>query len=262
VLKTLNTAATGMKAQQTNMDVISNNMANVNTVGFKKSRAEFEDLLYQTDKNPGEVSGLNAISPAGVQTGLGVKTQAVQKDFEIGVPKITNNPLDIMIEGKGFFQIELPDGNVGYSRNGAFKRSAEGKIVDGNGYGLIPEITIPPNTSGIEIEANGNVLVTIGNNMNQPVQLGQIELAYFVNPTGLRSIGRNIFTATPASGQPQVDAPGQNSLGQVSQGQVENSNVNIVDEMVNMITAQRSYETNSKAIQAADQMLQTVNNLR
>ncbi|MCB0393020.1 MAG: flagellar basal-body rod protein FlgG [Bdellovibrionales bacterium] len=262
MLKTLNTAATGMKAQQTNMDVISNNMANVNTVGFKKSRAEFEDLLYQTDKEPGEASGLNSVSPAGVQTGLGVKTQAIQKDFETGSPRITNNPLDVMIEGKGFFQIQLPDGGTGYTRNGAFKRSAEGRLVDGSGYPVVPEIVIPSNASGIEVEPFGKVLVTIGNAINQPQEVGQLELAYFVNPTGLRSLGRNLFSSTPASGQPQVEAPGQNSLGMLAQGQLESSNVNIVDEMVNMITAQRSYETNSKAIQAADQMLQTVNTLR
>ncbi len=262
MLKTLNTAATGMKAQQSNMDVISNNIANVNTIGFKKSRAEFEDLLYQTDKAPGAQTGLNAVSPTGVQTGLGVKTASIQKSFEVGSPRITNAPLDVMIEGKGFFQVTMPDGQVAYTRNGAFKRDPEGRLVDGNGNPVAPEVIIPPNASGVQIDPNGLVSVTLGNAINQPVEIGNFELAFFINPTGLRSIGKNLFMATPASGQAQVDAPGQNALGGLAQGQIEASNVNIVDEMVKMITAQRSYETNSKAIQAADQMLQTVNTLR
>ena len=261
MFKTLNTASTGMKAQQTNMDVISNNMANVNTTGFKKSRAEFEDLIYQTDKAPGSASGLNSVSPTGVQTGLGVKTAAIQKNFEVGSPRITKAPLDIMIEGKGFFQVQLPDGNLGYTRNGSFKRDAEGRLVDANGSILQPEIVVPPNASGIEIGPFGSVDITIGVDPT-PVNIGTIELANFVNPAGLRSLGKNLYLPTPASGQAQVDVPGANSLGQLAQGQLEASNVNIVDEMVNMISAQRSYETNSKAIQAADQMLQTVNNLR
>lgn len=261
MIKSLNTAATGMQAQQTQMDVIANNLANASTTGFKRSRAEFEDLLYQTQKEPGAMTGLNAVSPTGVQTGLGVKTAAIQKDFEIGSAKITRNPLDLQIEGNGFFQIQMPDGQTGFTRNGAFKKDAMGKVVDQSGFALVPEIVVPPNTQGISISANGEVAVIVGSNP-EPQILGQIQVANFVNPAGLKSMGRNLFTQSPSSGAPQVGTPGQDHNGAISQGQLETSNVNIVDEMVNMITAQRSYETNSKVIQASDQMLQTVNGLR
>jgi flagellar basal-body rod protein FlgG len=261
MLKALNTAATGMQAQQTNMDVIANNLSNVSTTGFKKSRAEFEDLMYQTQKEPGAVTGLNSVSPTGVQTGLGVRTASVQKDFEEGSIKQTKNPLDIAIEGAGFFPIQLPDGQIGYTRDGSFKKDPNGRVVDKNGNPLQPEITIPPNASGIDIGANGQVSVyTTG--QQQPQNIGQIELVNFINPAGLRAMGKNVFVPTGASGLPQQGIPGQASLGSLSQGELENSNVNIVDEMVNMITAQRAYETNSKVIQASDQMLQYMNNLR
>jgi flagellar basal-body rod protein FlgG len=261
MIKSLTTAATGMQAQQTNMDVIANNMANVSTAGFKKSRAEFEDLMYQTQKEPGAVTGLNSISPTGVQTGLGVRTAAIQKDFEFGAAKVTKNPLDLQIEGSGFFPVQLPDGQIGYTRDGQFKKDPAGRIVDKNGNAVQPEIVIPPNASGIDIAANGTVSVTIGNNTN-PQVIGQIELVNFVNPAGLKAIGKNIFMPSGSSGLPVQGAPGQNGFGELAQGQVESSNVNIVDEMVNMITAQRAYETNSKVIQASDQMLQSINQLR
>jgi flagellar basal-body rod protein FlgG len=262
MLKSLNTAATGMQAQQTNMDVIANNLANVSTTGFKKSRAEFEDLMYQTIKEPGAASGLNAVSPTGVQTGLGVRTSSVQKDFETGNAKITKNPLDLQIEGTGFFPIQLGDGQIGYTRDGSFKKDPSGRIVDRNGNALQPEIVIPPNVqSQIEISPRGEVSVLVGASAN-PQQIGQIQLVNFVNPAGLRSLGKNIFVPTAASGLPQQGQPGTGSFGGLAQGQVESSNVNIVDEMVNMITAQRAYETNSKVIQASDQMLQYLNQLR
>lgn len=261
MLKSLTTAATGMQAQQTNMDVIANNMANVSTTGFKKSRAEFEDLMYQTQKEPGAASGLNAISPTGVQTGLGVRTSSIAKDFEIGAAKITKNPLDLQIGGSGFFPIQLPDGQIGYTRDGSFKKDPNGRIVDRNGNTLQPEIVVPPNASGVEISANGQVSVLVGNS-GLPTNIGQIELVNFVNPAGLRALGKNVFVPSAASGLPQQGQPGQNGLGQIEQGQLESSNVNIVDEMVNMITAQRAYETNSKVIQASDQMLQNMNQLR
>ena len=262
MLKSLNTAATGMQAQQTNMDVIANNLANVSTTGFKKSRAEFEDLMYQTIKEPGTATGLNAISPTGVQTGLGTRTSSVQKDFEVGSPKITKNPLDVQIDGNGFFPIQLPDGQIGYTRDGSFKKDPNGKIVDHNGNPLQPEIIIPPGAqSQIEIGSNGAVSVTIGNSL-APQSVGQIQIVNFVNPAGLRALGKNVFVPTPASGLPQQGAPGTGSFGSLAQGQLESSNVNIVDEMVNMITAQRAYETNSKVIQASDQMLQYLNQLR
>lgn len=259
MIKSLNTAATGMAAQQTNMDVIANNMANVSTYGFKKSRAEFEDLLYQTSKEPGTATGLNSYSPNGVQVGLGVKTAAVQKDFDNGSGVITKNPLDMMVNGSGFFQIQTPDGQIAYTRDGSFKKDASGKIVDKNGNSLIPEITIPPNTKNIEISSTGEVRVYI---TDDPQSVGQIDIANFVNPAGLKAMGKNLFSQSPSSGQPIISRPGLNGTGYLSQGEVETSNVNIVDEMVGMITAQRAYETNSKVIQTSDQMLQTINNLR
>ncbi len=261
MIKSLNTAATGMQAQQANMDVISNNLANTSTVGFKKSRAEFEDLLYHTSKEPGQATGLNSISPTGIQTGLGVRTAAVTKDFEVGHAMITKNPLDIAIGGSGFFQIQTPDGQIGYTRDGQFKKDATGKITDKNGNLLLPGITLPAEATGIEISQTGEVKVVVG--MTDPPQtVGQIDLANFINPAGLKSVGRNLFVQTGASGQPIVSRPGLQGTGYLSQGEVEGSNVSIVDEMVNMITAQRAYETNAKAVQAADQMLQSTNNLR
>jgi flagellar basal-body rod protein FlgG len=261
MLKSLNTAATGMAAQQTNMDVIANNIANSSTNGFKKSRAEFEDLMYQTQKEPGAVTGMNAVSPNGVQVGLGVRTAAIQKDFANGSAVITKNPLDLEVEGSGFFQVMTPDGEVAYTRDGSFKKDPNGRVIDKNGNLLQPEITIPPNVSGIEVAPSGEVRTIVGMG-DTPQQIGQIDLTTFVNPAGLKAVGKNLFMQSPASGQPVQSRPGLNGTGYLAQGQLETSNVNIVDEMVNMITAQRAYETNSKVIQASDQMLQSVNNLK
>jgi flagellar basal-body rod protein FlgG len=261
MIKSLNTAATGMQAQQTNMDVIANNLANVSTTGFKKSRAEFEDLLYHNTKEPGAPSGENSYSPTGVQTGLGVRTAAIQKDFDGGSAVITKNPLDLEIGGSGFFQVLTPDGQVAYTRDGSFKKDPTGKIVDKNGNALMPNITIPQNASMIEITPQGEV--RISSQVGDPGQtIGNIDIANFVNPAGLRAMGKNLFMPTGASGAAQVGKPGTNGMGQLEQGQLEASNVNIVDEMVNMISAQRAYETNSKVMQAADQMLQVTNQLR
>jgi flagellar basal-body rod protein FlgG len=261
MIKSLNTAATGMKAQQTNMDVIANNLANVSTTGFKKSRAEFEDLMYQTIKEPGAETGANARAPAGVQVGLGAKTGAVQKDFEQGSSKVTRNPLDIEISGGGFFPVQMPNGQIGYTRDGSFKKGADGRVQDRNGNILQPEIVIPPDSTGIEISGNGQVAITQGQSPI-PQSIGQIQLVNFVNPAGLKSIGQNLFVPSASSGLPQQGNPGDAGLGFVAQGQIETSNVNIVDEMVNMITAQRAYETNSKVMQASDQMLQVTNAMR
>ncbi len=261
MIKSLNTAATGMQAQQANMDVIANNMANVSTGGFKKARAEFEDLLYQTIKEPGARTGENTITPTGVQTGLGVRTSAIQQDFSIGSPKETKAPLDLMIEGNGFFPVQTPDLQIAYTRSGSFKKDPNGRIVDGNGNPMQPEIVIPVGATGISISPGGEVSVTTGSN-TMPQTIGQIEIVNFVNPAGLKPVGKNLFLPTTASGLPTQGVPGSNGMGYLAQGQLEMSNVNIVDEMVNMITAQRAYETNSKVIQAADQMLQNVNNLR
>lgn len=261
MFRSLNTAATGMKAQQTNMDVIANNLANVSTTGFKKARAEFEDLLYENVKEPGAATGANSMSPTGVQVGLGAKTGAIQKEFTQGNTQVTNGAFDMEIQGAGFFPVLTPNGQIAYTRDGAFKKGPDGRLQDKNGNHLQPDITIPAEAAGVEISPTGLVQIVTGIN-TLPQNVGQIQLVSFVNPAGLRSIGGNLFVPSPASGLPQQALPGQNGLGQIAQGQLETSNVNIVDEMVNMITAQRAYETNSKVVQAADQMLQSVNNLR
>lgn len=261
MLKALNTSATGMQAQQSNMEVISNNMANASTVGFKKARAEFEDLLYHTMKEPGAATGLNAVSPTGVQTGLGVKTASIQRDHGIGDVKLTDNPFDLAIEGKGFFQVQNEEGELLYTRNGEFKRNGEGQLVDKNGNLLYPEVKLPADASEVRITSRGEIEF-IRDKLAKPELIGQIELASFINPAGLKALGKNNFIPTPASGEPQKGTPGKGTFGMVAQGQLEGSNVNIVEEMVNMITSQRTYETNSKVMQATDQMLQTINNLR
>jgi flagellar basal-body rod protein FlgG len=261
MIKSLNTAATGMLAQQNNMDVIANNIANVNTYGFKKGRAEFEDLVYHNLKDPGQASGLQSVTPTGVQTGLGVRTAAVQKDFTMGQAIITKNPLDVQIEGPGFFQVRNPDGEISYTRDGSFKKDANGKMVDKNGNTLIPDIVIPPTTLSLEISSTGDVRCIHEKNA-EPQVLGQIELVNFINPAGLKNVGKNLFVPTAASGQPNTARPGTNGMGFLAQGEIESSNVNIVDEMVNMITAQRAYETNSKVIQTSDQMMQTAVNVK
>ena len=261
MLKALNTAATGMQAQQSNMEVISNNMANSSTTGFKRARAEFEDLLYQNQKEPGAASGLNAVSPTGVQIGLGVKNAAVSRDHTMGNIKVTENPFDLSIEGKGFFQVQNQEGDILYTRNGEFKRSGEGVLVDKNGNPLYPEVKLPPDATEVVITPRGEVSLMRGIN-EKPQVAGQIQLATFVNPAGLKALGKNNFAPSPASGEPQVGMPGRGHFGALAQGQLEGSNVNIVEEMVNMIGAQRTYETNSKVMQATDQMLQNINNLR
>jgi flagellar basal-body rod protein FlgG len=261
MVKSLNTAATGMLAQQTNMDVIANNIANVNTNGFKKGRAEFEDLVYHNLKEPGEASGLNSVTPTGVQTGLGVRTASIQKDFSPGGANITRNPLDIQIESSGFFQVKTPDGEIAYTRDGAFKKDANGRVVDKNGNSLIPEIIIPQNSIALTITPAGEVS-TISELNSQPQVLGQVEIANFINPAGLKNVGKNLYVPSAASGQPNTSRPGTTGMGYLQQGELEASNVNIVDEMVNMISAQRAYETNSKVVQTSDQMMQTAVNIK
>ncbi|MCM2354062.1 MAG: flagellar basal-body rod protein FlgG [Pseudobdellovibrio sp.] len=261
MFKSLNTAATGMIAQQSNIDVVANNIANVDTAGFKKSRAEFEDLIYSNQKDPGQASGLNSITPTGVQTGLGVRTASIQKDFTGGQTKMTNNPLDFQIEGNGFFQVRTPDGEIAYTRDGAFRKDASGRVVDKNGNALIPELTIPETATVIEATPAGEVRV-IHQAGAEPEVIGQLEIATFINPAGLKSMGKNLFTPTVASGQAATARPGTQGAGFVAQNQLETSNVNIVDEMINMITAQRAYETNSKVVQTSDQMLQTAVNVK
>ncbi len=261
MIRSLNTAATGMAAQQENMDVIANNIANSQTTGFKKSRAEFEDLLYHTKREPGSAAGANAYSPNGVQIGVGTRTSSVQKNFELGGAVTTKGALDIQIEGPGFFQLQTPDGQTAYTRDGSFRKDPQGRIVDKNGNMLVPEITIPPDVTGLEIRPNGEVAVISSANL-EPAIIGQLDIVSFVNPAGLKAMGRNLFMPTPASGQAVTNRPGLNGVGFLAQGQLEASNVNIVDEMVDMIKAQRAFETNSKVIQTSDQMLQSINSMR
>jgi flagellar basal-body rod protein FlgG len=261
MIRSLYSAATGMEAQKLNIDVIANNLANVNTVGFKKSRADFQDLLYQTLSTPGAASAEGAVIPSGIQIGLGVKPVAVQKLFLQGEFMMTGNNLDLVIEGDGFFQVLMPDGTTSYTRAGAFKMDNEGRVVTSDGYTLEPAITIPENTLNITVGSDGRVSVLQAGN-NTPTEIGQIELARFINPGGLRAVGKNLFQPTGSSGEATTGNPATESFGTLAQGFLEMSNVNVVEEMVNMIISQRAYEVNSKAVQASDEMLQTANNMK
>lgn len=261
MIRSLWTAASGMMAQQLNIDVISNNLANVNTAGFKKSRADFQDLLYQTIKSPGAASSADTQVPTGIQVGLGTRPVAVQKLFMQGDFQQTGAELDMAIEGSGFFQITQPNGEVAYSRAGTFKLDGEGRIVTSDGYPMEPEITLPADAISVEIGADGTISV-LQAGTTTPTEVGTIQLANFSNPAGLKSLGRNLFAPTASSGDVSVGIPGENGIGGISQGFLEMSNVSIVDEMVNMIVSQRAYEVNSKAITTADEMLQTATNLR
>jgi flagellar basal-body rod protein FlgG len=241
--------------------VISNNLANVNTSGFKKSRAEFQDLLYESLRPAGAASSADTTIPTGVQLGHGARPSAVQKMFSQGNFQNTENELDWAIEGDGFFQIELPNGETSYSRCGEFKLDADGRIVNADGFLLVPQLTVPTDTVSINVGMDGTVSVIQADDP-VPSEIGTIQLARFVNPGGLRSIGRNLFVPTEGSGDEIIGTPGQDGFGTIAQGFLEMSNVSVVDEMVNMITAQRAYETNSKVIQTADDMLQMANNLK
>ena len=261
MIRSLWTSATGMQAQELNIDVISNNLANVNTSGFKKSRAEFQDLLYESIRPAGAASSQDTIVPTGIQMGHGTRPAAVQKMFTQGDFQNTKNELDWAIEGDGFFQIELPNGDTSYSRSGEFKLDADGRIVNPDGFPLLPELSIPTDTVSISVGMDGTVSVVQAGDPT-PVEIGSIQLARFVNPAGLRSLGKNLYVPTEASGNEITSTPGETGLGTIAQGFLEMSNVSVVDEMVNMITAQRAYETNSKVIQTADDMLQMANNLK
>lgn len=259
--RALSIAATGMQAQTLNIDVIANNLANVSTPGFKKSRADFQDLLYQNLRPAGTASSTGEQVPTGIQLGQGTRPVATQRIFAQGDYQYTKNELDVAIEGDGFFQIKQPSGDIAYSRGGNFKLNSEGKIVTSDGYALEPEITIPSDAVSVSIESDGMVSVVQAGQVT-PVQIGSIETARFVNPAGLRSVGKNLYLESAASGAPVTGAPGADGRGGLSQGFVEMSNVSVVDEMVNMIAAQRAYEINSKAIQTSDDMMQMANNLK
>jgi flagellar basal-body rod protein FlgG len=250
-----------MQAQALNLDVISNNLANVNTTGFKKSRAEFQDLLYETIRPAGTPSSQDSEVPAGIQLGHGTRPSTVLKIFSQGNMENTQNELDLAIEGDGFFQITLPNGETAFTRDGAFKLDSDGRMVNSDGFALEPEITIPSDALSISVGLDGTVSVLQAGETTSS-EIGTIELARFINPAGLISMGKNLFMTSEASGDEMTGTAGEDGLGTLAQGFLEMSNVSVVDEMVKMITAQRAYESNSKAIQAADEMLQLANNVK
>lgn len=261
MIRCMMTAATGMEAQQLYMDTISNNLSNVNTVGFKRSKLEFQDLMYQTLREPGVRNFEGGMAPAGIEVGLGVKPAAIQRIFEQGSLNRTENDLDWAIQGEGLFQITLPDGGTAYTRDGSFKLSSDGSIVTSSGFLLSPQISIPDGSSDLEVSQDGRVSVILPGE-NTSTEIGQIEIVRFINPSGLRSLGGNLYAMTDASGQPIVSVPGEEGAGTIMKGYTESSNVQVVEEMVNMITAQRAFEIVSKAIQVAEDMLQVANNLK
>ncbi|HHH47041.1 MAG TPA: flagellar basal-body rod protein FlgG [Thiotrichales bacterium] len=250
---------TGLEAQQTRMSVISNNLANVNTTGFKRSRAVFEDLLYQNVRQVGAQSSQNTQLPSGLQIGTGVRTVATQKLHTQGNIVQTNNTFDIAIQGRGYLQILMPDGSLAYTRDGTLSIDANGQLVTSSGYQVVPNITIPNDAQSVTIGSDGVVSVQ-QQGQAQPSQVGTLTLADFINPAGLQPIGQNLYVETAASGSPTVTNPGLNGVGTLVQGALETSNVNVVEELVNMIETQRAYEMNSKAISTTDRMLQYVNN--
>ena len=260
MIRSLWTGTTGMHSQQLNIDVIANNLANVSTTGFKKSKADFQDLLYQTMKVPGSQTSADTESPTGILIGLGVKPAAVTKVFTQGDLILTENELDVAIEGEGFLQVEQPNGNTGYTRTGALKRDSNGRLTTSDGYPILPSITIPDGSTQISISDTGIVSARIGDDTTS-TELGTLELASFTNSAGLAAIGKNLFNETAASGTAQTGTPGDDGYGTLLQSYLEGSNVNIVEELANMITTQRAYEINSKTIQTSDEMMQTTNNL-
>jgi flagellar basal-body rod protein FlgG len=255
MIRSLWIAKTGLDAQQTQMDVIANNLANVSTNGFKGSRAVFEDLLYQTLRQPGAQSSQQTQIPSGLQIGTGVRPVATERLMTQGNLSQTGNPLDVAISGAGFFQVLMPDGTTSYTRDGSFQTDSQGQLVNSSGFPIQPSLTIPANATSVTIAQDGTVSVTQAG-VVAPVQIGSLQLATFINPGGLQSMGSNLYQETASSGTPSTTVPGTNGSGLLNQNYVETSNVNVVEEMVNMIQTQRSYEINSKAITTSDQMLQ------
>ncbi|MDO8465979.1 MAG: flagellar basal-body rod protein FlgG [Gallionella sp.] len=260
MIRSLWIAKTGLDAQQTQMDVIANNLANVSTTGFKRSRAVFEDLLYQTIRQPGAQSSQQTQIPSGLQLGTGVRPVAVERIHTQGNLQLTGNQLDVAIQGAGFFQILMPDGTTAYTRDGSFQMDSQGQLVTANGFSVQPAITIPATSTGVTIGRDGIVTVTQAG-VIAPQQVGQLQLSTFINPAGLQSMGENLYQETASSGTPNTTVPGTNGSGSLSQSYVETSNVNVVEELVNMIQTQRAYEINSKAIQTSDQMLQKLSQI-
>lgn len=254
MIRSLWIAKTGMDAQQTRLDAIAHNLANVNTNGFKRAQASFEDLLYQNVRQAGAQSSQQTTLPTGLQLGSGVRAVATSRLFTQGNLNKTDNSLDVAIDGQGFFQVQQRDGTTGFTRDGSFRVDAQGQLVTNNGMAVLPNISIPPSAQSVTIGSDGIVSVTLPGNAT-PTQVGQLQIASFINPAGLEPRGQNVFAETGASGTPNVANPGSNGLGSLNQGYVETSNVNMVEELVSMIQAQRAYEINSKAIQTSDQML-------
>lgn len=258
-MESLWVAKTGLDAQQTRMTVVSNNLANVNTTGFKRGRAVFEDLLYQNLAQPGAATSQNTEQPTGFMLGTGVRVVATEKNFTQGAFLQTGNPLDVLVDGRGFLQVLMPDGGLAYTRDGSLKIDSEGRLVTANGYEIQPAITVPADAQAIIIAADGTIQASL-NGQPEPVTLGTLQLADFINPAGLQARGQNLFVETAASGSPQVGNPGLEGLGSLVQSALEGSNVNVVEELVSMIETQRAYEMSSKAISVSDQMLQYLNN--
>jgi flagellar basal-body rod protein FlgG len=261
MFRALNIAATGMTAQQTQLDGISNNIANANTNGFKKERVDFQDLLYQTVRAAGTQTSNSTVSPTGLQLGSGVRVVGTSRVFSQGNILITNNPLDVAIEGEGFFVVQRPDGNPAYTRTGALQKDAQGQLVTSEGDPLDPPIIIPPDALSVSVGSDGTVNATL-QGQTAPTQLGQITTATFANPAGLAAMGHNLYQATAASGEAQVGGPASDGRGALMQGALEKSNVDVVEEMIGLISTQRAYEVNSKVVAAADEMLRAATQMR
>lgn len=262
MMRSMLIGATGMMAQELNVEVISNNIANLRTTGFKRMRPEFQDLMYENLRRPGSTSNdTGNIVPTGVQIGTGVKPAAVYRINSQGNITTTDNPLDLAVSGKGYLQVQLPDGTTAYTRDGSLQLNAEGVIVNADGYPVLPQITVPANALDITINTSGEVLVKQSGSTT-PSNVGQIQLANFINPAGLEAIGYNLLKETPASGTPTTGNPSSTGFGDIRQGSIENSNVNVVSEVTDLIAAQRAYEMNSRVIKAADDMMNAINQLR
>jgi flagellar basal-body rod protein FlgG len=261
MIRALFSAGSGMSAQQTNVDNIAHNLANANTVGFKMRRAQFQDLLYQNMIQPGAAAGTQTVVPSGLQIGLGARPASNEIIFAQGSFMATNNPLDMVIEGRGFFQVRRPNGELAYTRSGQFQLNRDGILVTSDGDPLEPQITIPPEAQAVTVASDGTVSFSQAGQAAAQLA-GQLQLASFVNPAGLNTIGRNLFLPTDASGEPIVGTPGgQEGIGSLMQGFIEQSNVSVVEEFINLIMSQRAYEANSKVVRAADEMYQQINNI-
>lgn len=256
----LSAASTGLQAQQANIERISSDLANVNTDGYKRSRNEFQDLMYETSKAPGGSLGTTTMTPVGIQRGMGVKVGATHKVFEQGPARMTYNPLDLLIQGKGFFALQLANGEIGYTRAGAFHRDPQGRMLTAEGAQLIPQITIPQNSIDLKIKPDGEVVAVMQD--NSETVIGQIQLVSFQNDEGLSAEGSGVYKPTPASGPPLQGVPGENTLGALQQGALEGSNVNVPNSMVDMITTQRAYEMGTKVMGAVDQMMSATNQMK